>query len=76
MNDARRKEINRAKELLDQARAIIETAESDERDYYDNLPENFQSGEKGERAEASADALQEAIDGFDTIVEALDRATE
>lgn len=76
MNEARRKEINRAKELLDQAREIIETAQSDEQEYYDAMPESFQNGEKGERATASADALQEAIDGFDTIVDALNTATE
>lgn len=59
--------IEQAKEILETAKSELETARDDERDYYDNMPESLQGGEKGERASASADALDEAIDAFGQI---------
>ena len=61
MNKQRRKDIERAIALLDEAKDIIETAAGEERDYYDAMPENMQGGEKGERAEQAADSLDECV---------------
>lgn len=76
MNKARRKEIARAVALLEEAKTVLETAESDERDYFDAMPESFQQGDKGTAAEAAADALQESVDAIGEAVEALERAVE
>jgi len=66
MNKNRRKTIEQgiallqqATPLLDEARQLIEEAGQEERDYFDNMPENMQSGERGEQASAAADALEE-----------------
>lgn len=67
MNKQRRKEIARAQALIAEARSILETCQSDEQDYYDNMPEAFQNGEKGEKAQSYADRLQEFVDSLEEI---------
>jgi hypothetical protein len=76
MNAERRKEIERAKTLIEEAKSILETAASDEREYYDNMPESLQSGDKGEKAIAAADALDEAVNAIDDIVSNIETAVE
>jgi len=72
MNDARRKELKKATELLsgieaayNEAKELIESAKDGEREYADNMPENMKSGERGEQAESAADALEEAFDAME-----------
>lgn len=86
MNKARRSEISQAVDLIEQARPLLEramdlisTAQSDEEDYFNDMPENLQGGEKGEASEAAASELQEALDLFpeiDELVEHLNNACE
>lgn len=76
MNASRRKEIDKARALIGEAKAILEQCEADERDYFDNMPESLQGGDKGQAAEAAADVLQEAADELETILGNLDAATE
>lgn len=76
MNKDRRNIINTLSSRLDDLKAEIESVMEDEQSYFDNMPQSFQDGEKGERAQAAIDALQEAIDGFDAITSALETATE
>lgn len=76
MNKDRRKGIAKAQTLIDEAKAILESAQSDEQDYYDNMPENMQSGDKGQKAGSRADALQEAVDACDEVISNIERATE
>ena len=58
MNDARRKELERAIVLIRDAAAIIENGASEEQDYFDGMPENLQGSEKGERAQEVAEELE------------------
>jgi hypothetical protein len=76
INAQRRKEIERARGLVEEAQAILETAQSEEQEFYDNTPENMQGGEKGERASAAADALQECVDACGDIVDKCNEAIE
>lgn len=46
MNKARRKELSRAVELLEEAQSIIESCRDEEEEYMDNMPENLQESEK------------------------------
>jgi len=76
MNNARRKVIQEALKLLDigtleQIKSDIENAQSEEQDFYDNMPEGIQAGDKGEKAQAAIDALGEIMDSLDTAIEAL-----
>lgn len=50
----------------------LESLRDEEQDYYDNMPEGFQNGEKGEAAQSAVDALENAI----TQLEELENCTE
>ena len=75
MNDARRKEIQRALTLIGEANGILELALSQEQDDLDNMPEDLQGDEAGQRAEEAVEALERAAmgcgDAITTCKEAL-----
>ena len=62
MNRARRKELERAVELLQQAQEIIGSVRDDEQEAYDNLPEGIQYSERGEQMSEYVDTLGNAAD--------------
>lgn len=88
MNNLRRKEINKAIDLLTSAKAawetalgIIESAADEEREYYDNMPENMQASEKGDSADSAATMLEEVKDAMqecdlDDLISRLDNSTQ
>ena len=51
MNDPRRKEIQRALTLIEQAKDILREALLQEQDDFDSMPEDLQNDETGQRAE-------------------------
>jgi division protein CdvB (Snf7/Vps24/ESCRT-III family) len=66
MNAARRKELGQAIDLIvkiasdfEELKRIVDDAATEERDYYDNMPENMQSGDKGTTADDAASVLEE-----------------
>ena len=75
MNKKRRSEIARATALIEQAWLILETCRDEEQDYYDNMPESFQDGEKGEAAQTPIDALDEAVSSLEEMKGNLDDLT-
>lgn len=72
MNQDRRKEIADALAKLMEAISIIETAKDEEQEYFDNMPENLQQGERGQAAESAAEALSEAYDSMESARESLE----
>jgi len=74
MNHARRKDIEAARALLDEARGLLECVAEAEREAYDNMPEGLQSSERGEASEAAADALDEAVQYIDDACSSCDEA--
>ena len=86
MNRSRRKDLGRAIDLLsriksdfEEAKGIVEQAASGERDYYDNMPENMQSGDKGSDADNAATQLEEVVQSLeefdlDDLVSKIDDA--
>jgi multidrug resistance efflux pump len=76
-----REEIDRAQAIIDEAMSRLETVKDEEQDYYDNMPESFQNGEKGERVQQAVDALDNAYSELDTIdfdgiMSSIDEAAE
>lgn len=75
MNATRRKALGQAIDLIEkfksdfeELKSIVEAAASEEREYYDNMPENMQNGDKGQQADTAAEALedvQSTLDGID-----------
>ena len=76
MNAARRKEIQAVMERLDEVATEIRRIGDDEREYYDNMPESIQSGEKGERADETASRLEEIADACDEQYNELNEVLE
>ena len=64
MNDARRKEIQRALTLIGEAKGILELALSQEQDDLDNMPEELQGYEEGQIAEDMVDVIGACRDGL------------
>lgn len=72
MNRQRRKQIKEViakldeiQPLLEEIRSEIESIKDDEEEYRDNMPENMQSGERYERAEAACESLEESLSNLD-----------
>ena len=76
MNDARRKEIQRALTLIGEAKGILELALSQEQDDLDNMPEDLQGDEAGQRAEDVVDALERAAMGCGDAITACKEAMQ
>lgn len=75
MNNARRKQIEDVKAriaaLLSQAEDIktdVEAIRDEEQDYRDNMPESFADGEKGEKADAAIEALDQVIEDLESLI--------
>lgn len=72
--------IESAKNSLD-ILGELEDLESDEQDKYDNMPEAFQSGDRGDKIQTGIDALndagtalQEAYNGLDGVLVLIDES--
>ena len=76
MNDARSKEIQRALALIGEAKGILELALSQEQDDLDNMPEELQGNEEGQRAEDVVDALERAATGCGDAITACKEAIQ
>jgi hypothetical protein len=90
MNKERRKTLERAKRLIedarnkvDEAKGIVEEVRGEEQDYFDNMPESLQSGDKGSAADAAVgeldsawEILEEIDTSLDDIVTSIDSAME
>ena len=83
MNNERRKELTKIVDRIDALKSELETLRDDidslqgeERDGFENLPESFQQGYKGQAMEAAADAMQEAYDAIDAAASSADEAIE
>lgn len=74
MNAARRKELIKAIDLIEQAKEIISAVAEEEREAYDNIPEGLQESEMGEKMNETADDLEYVLDEVvDTIQEIIER---
>lgn len=62
MNDRRRKELY---DIIDKLESLI----NNEQESFDNMPENLQFSEKGEKLEENIDSLTEARDIITTVAE-------
>ncbi len=66
MNKKRRKIIERILVNLEEAASELESQRDDEQEYYDNMPESFQSGEKGEKVDSGLASLNDLIDNIES----------
>ncbi len=72
MNKQRRKQLEKSSGLIDEARGIIQGVLDDEQEAYDNLPENFQNGERGEEMAGHIESLEEVAGVLDEAKAAME----
>lgn len=72
MNAQRRKEISEVRQQLEALHSRIETLAGEEQEYFDNMPENMQGGDKGTAAEEAINGLEEAASSVDDAMTCLD----
>ena len=75
MNKVRRKELQELYDVISEAKDRLEMLH-DEEEYKDNMPENLQSSERYERAEAAADALDSAVSSLEEALDYIEEAQE
>lgn len=76
MNNERRKAIRVLIAKLERAQEDFDAIIEGEQEYFDNMPENFQDGGKGEAAQEVVSNLEEAKSMIEDSIEALENATE
>lgn len=76
MNKARRISITKIADSLQALKSDVESIQSEEQDAYDNLPESFQDGERGDRMQEAIGNLDDALTLIDEAVTSLMQAAE
>ena len=59
MNNTRRKHLRDLIEKMEGIKSEIEEIRTEEEEYYNNMPEAFQDGDKGDRAQTVIEYLDE-----------------
>lgn len=60
MNRQRRKRLTEAFEKVSEAMEILEDVVEEEKESYENLPDNFRDGDRGEEMQGYIEMLEEA----------------
>jgi hypothetical protein len=76
MNNDRRKEINKVVALLQEALSILEVARDEEGDTFNNMPENLQGSERGQRTEEAYGQLENACCLIEEAIGECENAVE
>jgi len=76
MNNERRKEIQKLIDRCIDLKNDVELIRDEEQEYFDNMPESIQAGDKGERAQTAVDALEAAIGSAEDLENYLTEALE
>lgn len=74
MNRDRRKRLGSAFDMVDKAKDIPEDVKSEESESYENLPEQFRDGERGEEMQGYMEMLEEAynyLDDANSVIEQI-----
>lgn len=74
MNKQRRKKLGKVFDLICQAKDILEEVKSEEEEAYENLPEQFQYGERGEEMNGYIEMIDEAygyLDDANSVIEQI-----
>ena len=71
MNKQRRKTIEEVIELLEDAKATLETIAEEEQEAYDNLPQGIQDSERGETMSNNVGEMEEASSTLEDVISQL-----
>lgn len=76
MNKARRKALDEVISKIEEAKELLENLQAEEEEYRDNMPENLQSSERYEAADAAVDNMSSAVDALDEAISSIESAQE
>ena len=76
MNKIRRNQLKAIQEKMAELRDLIDAVLSDEQEAYDNLPESFQDGERGEAMQTAIEAMESAMESCEEAEGYLEEAQE
>lgn len=71
MNNDRRKKIKKIIIDMESIKALLEDVLIDEESSFDNMPEGLQYSEKGEASQEAIDLMNEAVEGFEEVIDNL-----
>lgn len=74
MNRQRRKRLTEAFEKVSEAMEILEDVVEEEKESYENLPDNFMDGDRGEEMQGYIEMLEEAygyLDDANSVIEQI-----
>lgn len=74
MNKDRRKLIDELATKFEDLKIDLVNIKQDEQDAYDNLPEGFQNGDKGDKMSEAIDNLESAENSLDELIDYLNEA--
>lgn len=77
MNNLRRKKIQTIIDKMEVLKEELNEVCEEEQGYFDNMPEAFQDGDRGDRggkAQENVDLLEDASSSLDDIIEGLQEA--
>lgn len=61
---------------LEDHKTTVEGLQAEEQEAYDNMPESFQSGDKGDTAQSAIDNMGSAIGEIESAIELTDKETK
>jgi len=76
MNKDRRKKLNDIIAILEDAKEALDNCASEEREYFENMPENMQSSDKACNAENAAGELESAVGYLECALDNINNALE
>lgn len=74
MNRQRQKKLTEALEKITEVMDILESVKSEEEESYENLPDNFRDGDRGEEMQNYIDMIEEAygyLDDANSVIEQI-----
>ncbi len=76
MNKENRKELERAINLIEEAKLIVEQIKDEEQEKFDNLSEGLQASEKGQKFEETVETLDTAFSQLEEAIDGINMASE
>lgn len=76
MNAARRKELDKALSLIEEAKSVVEAAKDEEQEAFVGMPKNMQEGERGSAMESAINNLEDAIGELESVFSHIEDAKE
>lgn len=74
MNKDRRARIQALIDKLEGIKEDIDFIKDEEQEYYDNMPESIQAGERGDKAQEAIDNLESTLDYLNDVTGFLEEA--